>query len=158
MGERKKEEKSGDSYLPCRWRWPSQPSSNILPIATWIASGGSQNLNFSEWSYILVITGLAMSMTVNALATGLIMFKIFQVFREVKLASDDPTFGADRGNKLRAVIFILIESGLTLFLIQLGRLVVTGMNTSGSNDAFNFFVFLHQQLNVIIILVFHFHW
>ena len=137
----------------------SLANSNILPIATWIAGGGSgkeQNLNFPEWGNLLVIAGLAMSMTVNALATGLIVFKIWAVFREVKLASDDPTFGAtpSRGNKLRSVIFILIESGLTLFLIQFGRLVVTVMNTVDANYAFKFFVCLHQQLNVIIILVF----
>ena len=93
-------------------------------------------------------------MTVNALATGLIVFRIFQVFREVKLASDDPTFGATGGNKLRSIIFILIESGITLFLAQFGRLVITPINTSGANTASEFFVGLHQQLNVIIILVF----
>ena len=91
-------------------------------------------------------------MTVNTLATGLIVFKIFRVFREVKLASDDPTLGSTGGNKLRSIMFILIESGMTLFLAQFGRLVVTVANTVGSVNAYHFFVGLHQQLNVIITL------
>ena len=47
-----------------------------------------------------------------------------------------------------------MESGITLFLAQFGRLVITSMNTSGENNASEFFSSLHQQLNVIIILVF----
>ena len=93
-------------------------------------------------------------MTVNALATGLIVFKILQVFRAVKLASGDPTFGATHGSKLRSIIFILIESGITLFLAQLCRLVITPIKTSGADDASEFFVGLYQQLNVIVFLVF----
>ena len=96
-----------------------------------------------------------MSMAVNALATGLIVFRIFKVFREVKLASDDQTFVVTRGNKLRSIIFILIESGMALFSIQLARVVVTFMYSGvAAYDAFLFIVAIHQQLNVIIRVVF----
>ena len=36
------------------------------------------------WGNILALTNLAASMTVNALVTGLTMFKILEVFLEVK--------------------------------------------------------------------------
>ena len=54
-------------------------------------------------------------MTVNTLMTGLIVFRILKVFQEVKSAS-----GAITGRStLHHVIFILIESGMALFSIQL---------------------------------------
>ena len=65
----------------------------------------------ASWGITLNLTGLAMSMTVNALATGLIVFRIYKVFRQVKLTSEDETLGATGGNKLRSIIFV-VESGI----------------------------------------------
>ena len=107
------------------------------------------------WGQKLIITSLALSMTVNTLATGLIVFRIFQVFREVKLTSEDQAFGASRGNKLRSTIFILIESGMALFLIQLARFVVSFLAQNvAAYDTYQIIIGIHQQLNVIIRLVF----
>ena len=41
------------------------------------------------WSSTLVIAGLILSMTMNALVTELIVFRIFKVFQEVKTATAD---------------------------------------------------------------------
>ena len=38
----------------------------------------------TSWGNTLSLASLIASMTVNALATGLIVFRIFKVFREVK--------------------------------------------------------------------------
>ena len=99
-------------------------------------------------------------MTLNALATGLIVFRIFTVFRQSRATSDDQVFRVTRGTKLRSIIFVLIESGLLLFSIQLARLVGTiFLTTNGGEDAFKIFTSIHQQLNVIrrsVIPTFHF--
>src|SRR5882757_2535746 len=97
----------------------------------WIAGAGSLfigqgEIDVTEWGNILALTSLTASMTVNALVTGLIVFRIFKVFREVRsvTTSDETSLGVTGGRKLRSVIFIIIESGMALFAIQLARLVI----------------------------------
>ena len=72
------------------------------------------------------------------------------VFRQ-RVTSDDQVFGATRGTKLRSIIFVLIESGLLLFSIQLARLVVTILTVDAGYDVdvYDLIVPIHQQLNVI---------
>jgi len=115
------------------------------------------NLLAPDWSNDLALTCLGMSMTVNALATGLIVFRIIKVFQEVKATSDDQTLGFTHGSKLRSIILIIIESGMALLSIQLARLIITILgletNDSGYEDAVQLIICIHQQLNVIIRLV-----
>jgi anaerobic C4-dicarboxylate transporter len=115
----------------------------------WIASACpvfvvQGRLHTPTWSNILTLASLAASMTVNALVTGLIVFRIFKVFREVK---DDTG-----GRKLRSIIFIIIESGMALFAIQLARLVVaaTGERTNAELDIYPLIAGIHEMLNVVI--------
>ena len=95
-------------------------------------------------------------MTVNTLVTGLIVFKIFKVFREAKVQISggetlDSTIGSTAaGNKFRSIIFILIESGAALFCIQLVRLTVSILMTNIGVEVFDLVVGIHQMLNVII--------
>ena len=126
-------------------------------LAIWIASGTAPlsfeqgQLSVPAWSNILVLTGLTLSMTVNALVTGLIVFRILKVFREVKTGTvDDQMLGVTGGSTLRRVIFILIESGMALFSIQLARLVVTIVTTDAAYVAYELIFGIHEMLNVII--------
>ena len=135
---------------------------NLWFLAIWIASGTAplsivQGQYFAPaWSDFLSLTGLTLSMTVNALVTGLIVFRILKVFREVKTATaDDQNLGVTGGSTLRRVIFILIESGMALFSIQLARLVVTIVLTVTPDPvyalaAYELIFAIHQMLNVII--------
>ena len=112
----------------------------------------------ASWGITLNLTGLAMSMTVNALATGLIVFRIYKVFRQVKLTSEDENLGATCGNKLRSIIFVIIESGMALFTIQLVRLVLSSGHlvtrpVDGVYRALGVIVVTHQLLDVIMNLV-----
>ena len=125
----------------------------------WIASGGANfivqdSVDATKWGDILVLTGLTASMSVNALVTGLIVFRIFKVFREVKrvTTSDEISLGITGGRKLRSIIFIIIESGMALFSIQLARLVLALLNlsTTAENVAYQFFASIHEMLNVIM--------
>ena len=75
------------------------------------------------WVDKLGLTGITTSLAVNVLATGLIVFKIFKVYWEVKPLYDQP-FGRTGGSKLRPLIFIIIESDLALFSIRLAWLVI----------------------------------
>ena len=99
-------------------------------------------------------------MAVNALVTSLIVFKILKVFLEVKATSVEQTLGSlssTGGPKLRHIIFIIIESGMALFAIQLVRVVVSslvelqaGLAAPSLIYALDFVIPIHQALNVII--------
>jgi len=125
-------------------------------LAIWIM-GGATPLYTTDWGDIPAVTGLTLSMTVNALVTGLIVFRIFKVFQRVKTSTvNNRTLGVTDGSTLRRVIFLLIESGMVLFSIQLARLVVTIVTTDAAYYAFELIVGIHQMLNGItptIILV-----
>jgi hypothetical protein len=96
-----------------------------------------------------------MSMTVNALVMCLIVFRIFKVFQEIKVTttSDERSLGVIGGTKLWSIMFVIIESGMALFSIQLARVVVsTSLGTTSDFDAFSLIVGIHEMLNVIITL------
>ena len=131
---------------------------NLWFLVIWIASGlvsryiVQGQLYSAEWSNILSVTGLTLSMTVNILVTGLIVFRIFKVFQEVKIVMvDDQTSGVTGGSTLQRVIFIIIESGMALFSIQLTRLVALIVTTDAANDAYALISGIHEMFNVIMI-------
>ena len=100
-----------------------------------------------DWGTTVGITSLAASMAVNALVTGLIAFKILKVFLEVKPISVDLT----GDSKLRHVMFVIIESGMVLFAIQLIRLVFYILPEEWTIDASDYAIAIHEMFNVIII-------
>ena len=109
------------------------------------------DLSVPVWCEILVGAGLGISMTVNALATGLIVFRLFKVFREVRASSNKRILGATGGDTLRAIIFILIESGMALFSIQFARFMIILLYTNIRIwESYPLIVSAHEMLNVII--------
>ena len=95
-------------------------------------------------------------MAVNALVTGLIVFKILKVFLEVRAAttSVERTLGTTGGTKLRHVIFIIIESGMALLVVQLAHFVLYNLPEIETEVyAYNIFIGINEMLNVIIIFV-----
>ena len=101
-------------------------------------------------------TGLAVSMAVNALVTGLIVFKILKVFLEVNPILVELTLDSTGGSKLRHVIFVIIESGMALFAIQLIRLVFSILPMEWTVHVLEYVIVMHQMFNVIIRFV-HFY-
>ena len=109
----------------------------------------------TDWGDQLLVTGLTLSIILNALVTGLIAFRIFQILRQVNVQ-------VTRGRKYWSVMFIVIESGITLFSFQLVRLVVGSVTTSVSasdwrviqvtGNAYSLIYGIHQMLNVTMIL------
>jgi hypothetical protein len=110
----------------------------------------------SSWGGTLATTSLALSMAVNALVTGLIVFKILKVFLEVKglTTSVERTLDIAGDTKLRHVIFIIIESGMALLAVQLGRFVLYNLlNESESMILlfpYDIFISINEMFNVII--------
>ena len=103
-----------------------------------------------EWGYIMGLTSIAMSLSVNALVTGLIVFKISKVYWEVKPLYDQPDLSTG-GSKLRPIIFIIIESGLALFCIQLAWLVLNIDSAQAAVMANQSILSIQRMLIVIII-------
>ena len=96
-------------------------------------------------------------MAVNTLVTGLIVFKILKVFLEVNPILVELTLGSTGGSKLRHVIFVIIESGMTLFVIQLIRLVIAILPMERTSLApVDYVIAINEMLNVIIRSV-HFY-
>ena len=104
-------------------------------------------------------------MAVNAMVTGLIVFKILKVLFEVKATSVGRTFGSlssTGGTKLQHIVFIIIESGMALFAIQLLRLLLSIQyampveTPSSIVIALELVIGIHEMLNVIIRSV-HFY-
>ena len=106
-------------------------------------------------------TGLTATMAVNGLVTGLIVYKIHKVFMEVKAVSTsvERSLGSTGGTKFQHVIFVIIESGMTLLVIQLIRLVLLVILEASQSltlepgplyFTYNYFVAICQVFNVII--------
>ena len=106
----------------------------------------------------MILTQLALNMTVNTLVTSLIVFKILKVFLEVKVTSVERTLGSSGGTKLRHIIFIMIESGMTLFAVQLVRTILYfSTDTTAFKDSGSVIITgVEQMFNVIIRFV-HFY-
>ena len=103
-------------------------------------------------------------MAVNALATGMIVFRILKVTSGVKPTSVERTLGSTGGSKFRHIMFIVIESGMTLFAIQLARVVLGFAPMPVEQEPQDFFIAasdtvinINQMLNVIIIRSIHFY-
>ena len=143
-----------------------------LLLATWMASGGSEEImpdygdiyahGFSlgtSWGNTMTLTALAATMTVNTLVTGLIVFKILKWFWEFKRTLGSSSSAAGSPN-YQHIAFIIIESGMVLFATQLVRIVISTMLYAYPNSsmvlAFGLVVYFHQMLNVIIRSV-HFY-
>ena len=96
-------------------------------------------------------------MAVNALVTGMIVFRILKVTVGVQPTSVEQTLGSSGGNKFRHIIFIIIESGMALFAIQLVRVVLLFIPQPVEQEdifqvAFDFVIAINQMFNVIIII------
>ena len=105
------------------------------------------------WGGTMGITSLAMSMAVNTLVTGLIVFKIVKVFLEVNPILVELILDSTGGTKLRHIIFVIIESGMTLFAIQLIRLVFYILPMEWTTDGYDYAMAINEMFNVIIIPV-----
>ena len=131
----------------------------LLPPATWLAVASSFNLpnyDTNGWPTNTVFTtGLAASMAVNSLMTGMIMFRILKA-TGFKPTSVEQTLGSTEGNKFRHIMFIIIESGMALFAIHLFRVVLSTITVSLEQLPFlqataDFVIVINEMLNVIII-------
>ena len=99
----------------------------------------------------LFSTGLAASMAVNSLMTGMIVFRIFKVTRAMPSTTFEQTLSSNGGNKFRHIMFIIIESGMALLVIQVVRFVLAFMpETAAWFGAYDFVLAINQVLNVII--------
>ena len=106
----------------------------------------------APWTFPVVLTSLAASMAVNTLVTGLIVLKILKVFSDLKAKSDERPFdslSSTAGSRLRRIIFVIIESGMALFVVQLIRIVLVNVGDSKQIQlAVNFITPINQMFNV----------
>ena len=121
-----------------------------------------QGVDASDWISKLYITSLAVTITVNALVTGLIVFRILKTtkFLGVKPTSVERTLGSTGGNKYRHIIFVIIESAMALLAIQLVRVLLSYVPVPDAQWTLvrgfeSIVIVIHLMLNVIIIRSVH---
>ena len=135
-----------------------------MVTAIWLASNRSIYINNLAtpnealvYSYAKIVgpTSFAISLAVNAVVTGSIVLRIVKVYWKVRHTSEDRDLGIGGGNsRLRSIVFIIIESGMAMFSIQLVRFVLYILEL----DAEYLVVGINQMFNVIIqpvIFIFH---
>ena len=95
------------------------------------------------------MTAVGISLTVNAAVTGLIVFRIFEVYKEVKPTIENRILGNSEpaGAKLRSIMLIIIESGMAMSTIQLIRVVLTILQNEG--------FYILAGINKIFIVINH---
>ena len=94
-------------------------------------------------------------MAVNTLVTGMMVFRFLKVMG-FKPTSVEQTLGSTGGNKFWHIMFIIIESSMALFAIQMVRVVLVFVPVSADQFPFlqaaiDFVIVINQMLNVIII-------
>ena len=75
------------------------------------------------------------------------------MYLEVKPTMVERTLGSTGDTKFQHVIFVIIESGMALFIIQLVRVVLVALPvqlTVPAIEGLNLVVGIHQMFNVII--------
>ena len=97
----------------------------------------------------VIVTSLVLPMITNAVVTGLIVFRIFKVYQHAKPILHNQ--GATFRSKVRPIIFMLIESGMLLFSIQLVRLIVGVVTTTAANLVYQPVSIMQQMFYVIIM-------
>ena len=142
------------------WEFPETSIWNSEDLGTDIQQGEASisapisvpmpegQISETTWGVPVTLTSFAFSMAVNTLVTGLIVLKILKVFIEVRSTSVERTLGTTGGTKLQHIIFVLIESGMALFVIQLVRFFCYLPLRSG--QAYNVIVGINEMFNVII--------
>ena len=133
-------------------------SSLAFWLTAYMTTALSEATSILAWVSTLIVTSLTVSMAVNALVTGLIMFKILRVFLKVKPICELASGSAqDTKIQVRHVIFITIESGMALFVVQLIRVVFSivplAVEPRSNLYILEYVGVIHQMFNVIIISV-----
>ena len=134
---------------------------NLSLLATWIGTAATASVlqvvhpYYDAWGFPVLLTSFSASMAVNTLVTGLIVFKILKVFLQVRAATSvERSLGslATGSPKLRYIIFVIIESGMALFAIQLVRVVLYKLPVQSVPvmNGINLVIGIYQMVNVII--------
>ena len=78
------------------------------------------SLAAAELYYSLVLSFFSLSLAENALVTGLLIYKILTVYRDIQGSENRVGYANGLGPRnIVPIIFILIESGLITFMAQL---------------------------------------
>jgi len=125
---------------------------SLVFLATWLGTDGSsymvpyakvRPIQINRLGRITISTSLVISLTVNAVITGLIVFRILKVCGD-PVSFGDRTSGAGGAEvKLRSIILIIIESGMAMFIVQIIRVVFTILNM----DAAFLVIGIHEMFN-----------
>ena len=123
-------------------------SSSSYTILVPAANTDGLPIALTRWAFPVALTSVVISLTVNAVVTGLIVLRILKVYWEVRSTYKGQALRAGGAEaKIRSIIFIMIESGMAMFAIQLIRVVLTVLKRV---DALIIILNIIEMVNVII--------
>ena len=93
-----------------------------------------------------------MSLAVNAVVTGLILFRIVKVYWRVEPVLYEKFLDATGESKFRSIALALVESAMALFALQVVLVVCSILATGPAGDVGNLTIGMHQMLLVSLLL------
>ena len=134
-------------------------SSTDFPSAIWLTSIGSGSVSNNQlvnanWGWSLISTSFALSLAVNAVVSGFILFRIVKVYWEVEPVLYENFFYATGGSKFRSIAIAIIESAMALFALQVILVVCSSIATGPADEVGNLTIGTHQMLLVSLLLLF----
>ena len=120
-----------------------------------VVSVSKQPINV-DGGWILIATSLGMTLVVNVIVTGLILFRIIKVLLEVEPIWYKKLDAMSGGRKIRSFVWVFIESAVVLFIVQ-AVLVVSTAATRETNNVTTVVFSIHQML-LVSSLTLLFHW
>ena len=94
-----------------------------------------------------------MSLTVNAVVSGLILLRIVKVYWEVEPILYENFFYATSESKFRSIAAAIIESAMALFALQVILVVCSSVKTGPANEVGNLTIGTHQMLLVSLLSI-----
>ena len=119
-----------------------------------VVSVSNQPIN-ADWGWILIATSLGMTLVVNVIVTGLILFRIIKVLLEAEPIWYKKLGAMSGGRKIRSFIWVFIESAVVLFIAQAVLVVSTAVTVTRETNNVTTVVFsIHQMLLVSSLTLF----
>ena len=128
--------------------WDFQANVHLVVSVTTLANFPSINADPSpaviELYFSLVLSIFSLSLSENALVTGLLIFKILTVYRDIQGLESRVGYANGPGRDMLRIISILIESSVITFMAQLVQTLMFKFD----NDAYRIIGGLVAQINV----------
>jgi hypothetical protein len=116
---------------------------SVTNLADYPSTYASQSQAASELYLSLTLTFFSLSLAENVLVTGLIIFKILTIYRDIQGLQNRVGYASGLGRDITPIISILIESGVLTLVAQLVQML-----------SFKFDSTVYSVIGGIVVMIF----